>query len=331
MTETPSLEALLGAELAGCCASPYDSPAVRWLLGDDLHPGGDALSRRLSHLAGLGPGSRVLDVASGHGRTARLLASEFGAEVTGVELSAQSVAAAQAETEAAGLGGRVPFVQGDATKLPAPSRAFDAVMCECALCLFPGKGRVLAEMRRVLRPGGVVAISDVTAEPDALPAALRGAAGRVACLAEALPREGYEALLHDARFELLAAESHDGALAALAERVEYRLRVARMLDGAAGYAGAIAEGITLVREASATGCSSPGAPRSPASPASTARRADCRGGAEASWPSPRRAAHSARCVTHARARRARRGPAPPRPGRGAPARSSAAAAAAPPP
>jgi arsenite methyltransferase len=245
MSTEPSLEMLLGAELA-CCASPYDSPALRWLLGDDLHPGGDPLSRRLAQLAGLGPGSRVLDVASGRGRTARLLATEFGAEVTGVELSAESVAAAQAE--AAGRG-RVRFAQGDAAALPAPSRAFDAVICECALCLFPRKTTAVAEMRRVLRPGGIVAIADVTVEPDELPAALRGLAGRVACLAEALPREGYEALLHDARFELLAAESHDGALAALAERTEYRLRVARMVDPSAPYGDVIVEALALVREA----------------------------------------------------------------------------------
>lgn len=247
MSTEPSLETLLGAELA-CCASPYDSPALRWLLGDDLHPGGDALSRRLAHLAGLGPGSRVLDVASGRGRTARLLATEFGAEVTGVELSAESVAAAQAESEAAGRGW-VRFVQGDAAALPAPSRAVDVVICECALCLFPRKATAVAEMRRVLRPGGVLAIADVTVEADELPAALRGLAGRVVCLAEALPREGYEALLHDARFELLAAESHDGALAALAERMEYRLRVARMVDLSAPYGDLIAEALALVREA----------------------------------------------------------------------------------
>jgi arsenite methyltransferase len=249
MSARPSLETLLGAELAGCCASPYDSAALRWLLGDDLHPGGDVLARRLAHLAGLGPESHVLDVPSGRGRTARLFASEFGAEVTGVELSAQSVAAAQAETEAAGLHGRVRLLQGDAAALPAPSGAFDAVVCECSLCLFPGKGQALAEMRRVLRPGGVVAISDVTADVDDLPAALRGAAGRVACLADALPREGYEALLRDARLELFTAESHDGALATLAERVESRLRVARMLDAAAGYREPITEAIALVREA----------------------------------------------------------------------------------
>ena len=249
MSVGPSLETLLGVEPSGCCASVYDSPAVRWLVGNDLHPEGDELSRRLAGLSGLEPGWRVLDVASGRGRTARLLGSEFGAKVTGIELSAQSVVAAQAEADAAGLAGRVRFVPGDAAALPAPSRAFDAVVCECALCLFADKERALAEMRRVLRPGGVIAISDVTGGSGDLPATLRGPAGRVACLADALPRDGYEALLDDARFELLAAESHDGALATLAERVEDRLRAARIVGDATGYAGAIAEAIELVREA----------------------------------------------------------------------------------
>jgi arsenite methyltransferase len=247
----PSLERVLESELLDCCTSPYDSPAVRWLLGDDLHPGGEALTRRRAGLAELGRGSRVLDVASGRGRTARLLASEFEAEVTGVELSAQSVAAAQAQADADGLEGRVRFLQGDAEALPAANGAFDVVVCECSLCLFSAKRRALDEMRRVLRPGGVVAISDVTAEVDDLPAALRGPAGRVACLADALPRDGYDALLHGARFELLAVECHHEALAALAERVEARLRVARMLDSRAGYADAIAEAIALLGKARA--------------------------------------------------------------------------------
>jgi arsenite methyltransferase len=248
MTAGPSLETLLGAELACHCVAPYDSAAVRWLLGGELHPGGDALTRRLAHLAGVGPGCRVLDVASGRGQTARLLASEVGAEVTGVELSPQSIAAARTEVEAAGLGDRVRFVEGDAEALPVPSGSFDVVVCECALCLFPGKAKAVSEIRRALRPGGVLALADVTAELDELPASLRGAAARVACIGEALPRNGYPALLQDAGLELVADESHDGALAALAERVEARLRVARMLRPAEGFAELIAEATELVGE-----------------------------------------------------------------------------------
>jgi arsenite methyltransferase len=249
MSGDPSVEGLLDAELAGCCPSPYDSAAVRWLLGGELHPGGDALTRRLAEVSGVRPGWRVLDVASGRGRTARLLASELGAEVIGVELSRESISAARREAEEAGLGELVSFVEGDAEALPVASGAFDAVVCECALCLFSGKARAVAEMRRALRPGGVVAIADVTAELEDLPASLRGAAALVACIGEALPRDGYPALLRDAGLELVAAEAHDGALAAMAERVEARLRVARMLGSAEGFADLIGEAIELVGEA----------------------------------------------------------------------------------
>jgi arsenite methyltransferase len=249
MTSRPSLENLLGAELACYCASPYDSAAVRWLLGGELHPGGDALSRRLANLAGLREGWRVLDVASGRGPTARLLAAEFGAQVTGVDRSPQAIAAATAEAAAAGLGDRLRFAEGDSEALPVPSGAFHAVVCECALCLFPDKQRALGEMRRALRPGGVVAIADVTTEPDDLPASLRGAAARVACIGEALPRRGYEALLRDTGFDLVVGESHDGALARLADRAEARLRVARMLRPAEGLAELLDEIIELVRDA----------------------------------------------------------------------------------
>jgi SAM-dependent methyltransferase len=249
MSDDRSVESLLDAELACYCASPYDSPAARWLLGGEFHPGGDVLTRRLAHLAGVRPGWRVLDVASGSGPTARLLASELGAEVTGVELSRESIAAARREAEAAGLGERARFVEGDAQALPIASGAFDAVVCECALCLFSGKAQAVAEMRRALRPGGAVAIADVTAELEDLPASLRGAAARVACIGEALPSDGYAALLCDAGLDLVATESHDGALAALAERVEARLRVARMLLSADGSADLIGEAIELVGEA----------------------------------------------------------------------------------
>jgi arsenite methyltransferase len=249
VSQAHSLEGRLGAELACYCASPYDSAAVRWLLGGELHPGGDDLTRRLAHLAGVRPGWRVLDVASGRGATARLLAAELGAEVTGVDRSPQSVVAARAEADAAGVGDRARFVQGEAEALPVTGEAFDAVICECALCLFPGKRQAVAEMRRALRPRGVVAIADLTAELNELPASLRGAAARVACIGEALPKDGYRELLCDAGFELVAAEAHDGALAALAERAEARLRVARMLRPAEGFAELIGEATELVGEA----------------------------------------------------------------------------------
>ena len=84
-------------------------------------------------------------------------------------------------------------------------------------------------MARVVRAGGTIALADVTADLDALPAALRTAAARVACVADARSADEYVALLRDAGCEPLAIEPHDAELRAMADRVEARLRVARMM------------------------------------------------------------------------------------------------------
>ena len=213
----------------GCCARLYESDAVRWLLDDQLHPGGDRLTRRLAQLAGIERGRRVLDIACGSGATALLLARELECEVAGVDLGSRAIEHAVDAAAAAGLQARARFVVGDAEKLPFPDAGFDVALSECSLCTFPDKRRAIGEMARVVRPGGTIAIADVTADLDALPAQLRSAAARVACVADARSADDYASLLRAAGWEPVAIETHDDELRAMADRVEARLRIARML------------------------------------------------------------------------------------------------------
>ena len=212
--------------LKACCAQLYESDEVLWLLDGELHPGGERLTLRLAELAGVAPGQRVVDVACGRGATALLLARELGCEAVGVDLGARAIAQAR---HAAGAGERASFLVGDAETLPLRDAGFDVALSECSLCTFPDKPRAIAEMARVVRPGGTIAIADVTADLDALPAALRTAAAQVACVADARSADEYVALLRDAGCEPLATEPHDAELRAMADRVEARLRVARMV------------------------------------------------------------------------------------------------------
>jgi arsenite methyltransferase len=175
----------LDGDPKGCCASLYESDAARWLLDGELHPGGERLTLRLAELAQLAPGQRVVDVACGTGATALLLARELGAEVVGVDLGARTIERAQREVRAAGLADRARFVHGDAEALPLADASFDLALSECSLCTFPDKQRAVSEMARVLRPGGTIAVADVTARLDELPAALSTAAARIACVADA--------------------------------------------------------------------------------------------------------------------------------------------------
>jgi arsenite methyltransferase len=246
------------AGLKRCCASVYEHPAVRWLLGDELHPGGEATTRRALELTGVGRGDRLLDVASGHGASALLAARELGCDVVGLEYGSGAVQEATAAARAAGLEARVSFRRGDAEALPFESASFDAVLCECSLCTFPDKPRAASELRRVLRPGGRLALCDVVVEHSRLSDDLRGPLAVLACVGAALPRSGYERLLADAGLPLLAVESRDQDAALLARRVHDRLRGARLLgvDRMAGAPLATTEAIELVaraREAIRTG------------------------------------------------------------------------------
>jgi arsenite methyltransferase len=239
------------AGLKRCCASVYEHPAVRWLLGDELHPGGEATTRRALELTGVGRGDRLLDVASGHGASALLAARELGCDVVGLEYGSGAVREATAAARAAGLEARVSFRRGDAEALPFESASFDAVLCECSLCTFPDKPRAASELRRVLRPGGRLALCDVVVEHSRLSDDLRGPLAVLACVGAALPRSGYERLLADAGLPLLAVESRDQDAALLARRVHDRLRGARLLgvDRMAGAPLATTEAIELVARA----------------------------------------------------------------------------------
>lgn len=234
---------LAPAELKSCCATAYASAPARWLLGDSFHPGGAALTAQLGRALRVGPGQLVVDVASGPGTSALQVARETGCDVLGVDLAAESVAAATRAAARAGLADRVRFVEGDAEALPLTDEAGDGVLCECALCTFPDKATAARELARVLEPGGRLALSDVTAVRDELPAALTGTQAWVACIADARPLEEIASLLEDGGLIVETADRHDHALVAMLARVDARLRTARLLG-----AGLVGDGVARGRE-----------------------------------------------------------------------------------
>lgn len=215
-------------EVKTCCAAVYQSDWARLILGDSFHPGGLALTARLGASIGLGPGQRVLDVASGTGASAIHLARTFGCQVVGVDYGAGNVRAATAAAGAAGVGELVRFVQGDAEHLADADGAFDALICECAFCTFPTKAQAAAEFRRVLRPGGRVGLSDLTRAGE-VPPDLRSLLAWVACLADAQPLDDYARYLMDAGLRVDCVEPCDDALADLVHDIRTRLLGAELL------------------------------------------------------------------------------------------------------
>ena len=117
----------------------------------------------------------------------------------------------------------VAFVRGDAELPPFRDGAFDAVIIECATSLFVDKAAAIARVRRLLRPGGVVGISDVTVEPGSLPPELDGTVGMMLCLTDALPANGYQRLLEEAGFITGEPEDLSGEVMALLSDLRARL------------------------------------------------------------------------------------------------------------
>lgn len=112
------------------------------------------------------PGERLLEIGFGTGHTVATLARAVGPQgkVCGIDISENMAAAARQLLEKEGLGDRVELACGDAEKLPYGDQSIDGIVMNFTLELFdtPDIPRVLAECKRVLRPGGrivVVAIS----------------------------------------------------------------------------------------------------------------------------------------------------------------------------
>jgi SAM-dependent methyltransferase len=104
------------------------------------------------------PGERVLDVACGTGIAARLAAARVGGgRVAGVDPNAGMLAVARSLP--AGAGAPVEWHEASALDLPFPAAAFDLVLCQFGLMFFPDRSAALREMRRVLGPGGRLALN----------------------------------------------------------------------------------------------------------------------------------------------------------------------------
>lgn len=154
------------------------------------------MARGLVEIAALRPGERVLDVACGTGVVARLAARAVGdgGTVAGLDVNPEMLAVARSVTPPDLT---IDWREASAEAMPFADGSFDAVLCQMGLQFVPDKQAALGEMRRVLAPGGRLALSVPGPAPEPF-----------AVFAEALARHvGDEA----ARFVRLVFSLHDTA------------------------------------------------------------------------------------------------------------------------
>ena len=152
-------------------------------------------------VAELREGETVLDLGSGGGIDVLLSARRVGpsGRAYGLDMTEEMLALARRNAAEAGTV-NVEFLKGHIEAIPLPAATVDVVISNCVVNLSPDKPAVLAEMFRVLRPGGRVGVSDVVAE-DRLSSAERAERGTyVGCIAGALSKGEYERGLADAGF-----------------------------------------------------------------------------------------------------------------------------------
>jgi ubiquinone/menaquinone biosynthesis C-methylase UbiE len=136
---------------------------------DEFHSGGRNATVRLAQLAEIDGSQRVLDVGCGIGGPSRYLASKFGCQVNGLDLTAEFVALAGMLAQRTRLADKVTYQQGNALDLPFPDASFDVVWSQNAAMNIADRDRLYGEMHRVLRPGGRLALQDVAAGPGGEP------------------------------------------------------------------------------------------------------------------------------------------------------------------
>ena len=213
--------------LAACCVDVYSHPIARWLFGDSFHPGGLALTQRVARLAGVGSGSRVLDLGSGRGASAVHLAETLGCEVTGVTLEATGVEAGQRRARERGVDHLVRFRRGDIQEFPFGAHAYDVGMMECVLSILPAKAETLARLRAALKPGGMVVVTDVTVS-GALPEELRGVLTVAGCVGDARSLDGYARLMSDAGLDVRQVEDLQSTALAVVRTVKSKVMMAEL-------------------------------------------------------------------------------------------------------
>ncbi|MEP4379094.1 MAG: class I SAM-dependent methyltransferase [Alphaproteobacteria bacterium] len=156
-----------GADVAERVLASLDPARMDRLAAlDQFHVGGAAASRRLAARAELREGLAVLDLGSGLGGPARILAGEFGADVTGIDLTPGFCRIAQALSVRSQIAATTRFCAAEALALPFADASFDAIWTEHVAMNIEARDALYRELLRVTRPGGVLALYDIVAGAD---------------------------------------------------------------------------------------------------------------------------------------------------------------------
>ena len=186
-------------------------------------------------LAALEPGEAVLDLGSGSGTDVFCAAIQVGRDgrAVGVDFTDEQLDKARRLAARDGFT-QAEFIEASIDDLPFRDGTFDAVISNGVINLSPVKDRVFAEAARVLKPGGVFAVSDIVSGKPLKERTRRNVDLWAACVAGAIPRVSYQRAMEEAGFRVLATRPND-----------YRFVSDRALEACSTYS---VESVALVAE-----------------------------------------------------------------------------------
>lgn len=162
-----TLLARLNAALADDGADPA-RPTIEALAPyDQFHGRGIEATEETAAMIDVAAGHHLLDVGSGIGGPARYFAHRFGCRVTGIDLTAEFCDAARHLTRLLGLESKVDFELGDALAMPFAEASFDGAYSMNVSMNIADKPALYREIRRVLKPGGWLMLSELAMGPGA--------------------------------------------------------------------------------------------------------------------------------------------------------------------
>lgn len=149
-------------------ANGADAPVTVEALSvlDHFHGRGIVATKELVELLKPQAGEHVLDIGSGIGGPARWFAAKCGVRVTGVDLTPEFCAAAEALNRATGLADRITIKNGSALALPVDDNSFDRAYSQNVIMNIENKLQFYREACRALKPGGVLALSNLCRGKD---------------------------------------------------------------------------------------------------------------------------------------------------------------------
>ncbi len=187
---------------------------------DELHSRGRESTIDLARILDLKGNEPVLDVGCGIGGPSRYLAKTYGCHVAGLDLTPEFCQVAAMLAERTGLAGKVEYRQGDALAMPFADRSFDVVWSQNVAMNIADRDRFYREIRRVLRPDGRYAFSDVVDSGGGAPH-FPVPWARDSSISFLLTAQATRAKLEAAGFDIIAFEDQTArALARAEERMK---------------------------------------------------------------------------------------------------------------